>query len=122
MLSLRVRRRAPSSVGRPEDGGLPRRRLRGVAGICRRVDQIGDARLRIIEGDDRGFLLEGDIDLVDTRDLGEACLGRHRAQGAGHVVDLQVDGLVRGQRRAGDRKSTRLNSSHIQKSRMPSSA
>ena len=41
------------------------------------------------------------------------------------LIDLRTaDGahLVKGQWRYRDRKSTRLNSSHIQKSRMPSSA
>ena len=41
-----------------------------------------------------------------------------------HQGDIGVELLVRILRQAGvrDRKSTRLNSSHIQKSRMPSSA
>ena len=43
---------------------------------------------------------------------------------AGEVTFVNWQGLFEGRelRRLGDRKSTRLNSSHIQKSRMPSSA
>ena len=39
-----------------------------------------------------------------------------------HRQGLGNTGIVFGALKAGDRKSTRLNSSHIQKSRMPSSA
>ena len=38
------------------------------------------------------------------------------------ITDATQDALDRGLKRIKDRKSTRLNSSHIQKSRMPSSA
>ena len=55
-----------------------------------------------------------------------------KASGADHIIDVSVPDLRNnlreqvyaavGKRGAEDRKSTRLNSSHIQKSRMPSSA
>ena len=38
------------------------------------------------------------------------------------ATQAAIDELVERHSEAGDRKSTRLNSSHIQKSRMPSSA
>ena len=41
---------------------------------------------------------------------------------ATYALRLGDNGLVLAQRLGADRKSTRLNSSHIQKSRMPSSA
>ena len=41
---------------------------------------------------------------------------------AGAAVTLGVEDYLMAFKRKGDRKSTRLNSSHIQKSRMPSSA
>ena len=40
---------------------------------------------------------------------------------AGHAVEIVFDSIVRNIQK-GDRKSTRLNSSHIPLSRMPSSA
>ena len=44
--------------------------------------------------------------------------------GAGYVIFVERSGIqcLAASREARDRKSTRLNSSHIQKSRMPSSA
>ena len=48
----------------------------------------------------------------------EHAVGKARSIDGGDRAVLGVDTIVR----LGDRKSTRLNSSHIQKSRMPSSA
>ena len=71
----------------------------------------------------RGLKLFGMLDTLETR-LGQATAGE-----LGHVELLAVlcaDEAARrdaaGLARRLDRKSTRLNSSHIQKSRMPSSA
>ena len=47
---------------------------------------------------------------------GAGMFGFHRIAGFAHVFENVLD------RMRADRKSTRLNSSHIQKSRMPSSA
>ena len=38
------------------------------------------------------------------------------------LINGQIEKQIKGQTQTADRKSTRLNSSHIQKSRMPSSA
>ena len=51
----------------------------------------------------------------------EAALGRDRVVALLHSADAKSDGVSK-LKSALDRKSTRLNSSHIQKSRMPSSA
>ena len=67
-----------------------------------------------IEGSDLRFELAGDAG---------AFRGRQRSDGTitGHWI--QPPSITNGSRYASpDRKSTRLNSSHIQKSRMPSSA
>ena len=67
------------------------------------------AALKLFEADRGDFLLES----VE----GGAVRGRHSLIGLAPDLIFRADGNM-----AQDRKSTRLNSSHIQKSRMPSSA
>ena len=72
------------------------------------ADLAGDGQLLLVE-------LDGAARLAQVR-VGQAEAAQ-RAAFAPAVADLAGDGQV-----LLDRKSTRLNSSHIQKSRMPSSA
>ena len=62
---------------------------------------------------------KGEIDLVTEIDhQSEAyLLGEVQRDFPAHHIIAEESGIIQG-----DRKSTRLNSSHIQKSRMPSSA
>ena len=55
-------------------------------------------------------------------DRGDFGLLQRRFQEKALLLDRILDRLKAGQENLQDRKSTRLNSSHIQKSRMPSSA
>ena len=71
-----------------------------------------------------GKALLGGVNLIDTSTnytdgSSESCIGNVLAQQQREeLIVVSKVGYVQGQ----DRKSTRLNSSHIQKSRMPSSA
>ena len=58
------------------------------------------------------ILRDGDLSLLS----GKVAVIGYGAQGHAHALNLRDSGVDV------DRKSTRLNSSHIQKSRMPSSA
>ena len=58
---------------------------------------------------------------VDSEDLFPAAAAKELQVRLGHLLEMRGIGLVTGD--AGrDRKSTRLNSSHVRLSRMPSSA
>ena len=84
------------------------------------------SRIRLLCVDDHRVVLEGiaaiigrhpDMELIAAAPSGEEAIElyrRHRPDVT--LMDLQLPVM------SGDRKSTRLNSSHIQKSRMPSSA
>ena len=110
-------------------GGIER--LRGVSFSVRSgevlalvgVDGNGQAELAsLIAGVDRPT--RGAV-FVDGADVTAGGVAARRAAGLAHVpADRATTGLVTGMTIAEnlDRKSTRLNSSHIQKSRMPSSA
>ena len=67
-----------------------------------------------------------DLALKHARQLGVADAGVEVSEGSGLSVSVRCGALENVERNRdkslGDRKSTRLNSSHIQKSRMPSSA
>ena len=72
------------------------------------------------------YMKDQDIEFVDVRFIDLPGVMQHFNVPASSYVDAFSDGLmfdgssIRGFQ--ADRKSTRLNSSHIQKSRMPSSA
>ena len=52
----------------------------------------------------------------------QRCMNHVFGEHIGQTVEAYVDDIVVKTRKASDRKSTRLNSSHITRSRMPSSA
>ena len=62
-----------------------------------------------------------DGEVADSPVAARAAAERLFARGAAKVV-IKAQVLVGGRGKAGDRKSTRLNSSHMSESRMPSSA
>ena len=84
----------------------------------------GSGRAQRMTGRIEAWLKESRIDgrVLETRERGHAERLAGAATDLGHdrVIAVGGDGTI--QEVLKDRKSTRLNSSHIQKSRMPSSA
>ena len=70
-----------------------------------------------------GRVVKG-TNFINLRDAGDPveCARAYDAQQADELVFLDITASSDGRTFAGDRKSTRLNSSHASKSRMPSSA
>ena len=69
------------------------------------------------------WLLEGKDYRVRCFDSAESFLARFDPREVACLIsDIRMDGMTGLELQDKDRKSTRLNSSHIQKSRMPSSA
>ena len=76
--------------------------------------------------DDLNFVMKARRDKLDAlvaRGVPPFAYGFDRSHHASHAVSLLPDGQEEGPTvRVADRKSTRLNSSHMSESRMPSSA
>ena len=85
-------------------------------------DAVGLLDADSSEGEDAGLDGTGHTggDFHGTSDLG--AVTHHTGDVADHVLDRRADLLVAASTQVEDRKSTRLNSSHSAKSRMPSSA
>ena len=88
--------------------------LETAGGVARALPLLADAPFLVVSGD-----IHTDFDYVTLHARGEA-IARDPARCAAHFV--LVDNPPWHALGDIDRKSTRLNSSHIQKSRMPSSA
>ena len=111
-------------------------KARGTIGLPLGVDP-GDARIGVARSDPSGMLAtpvetvrrgKGDLrrihQILAEEDAVEVVMGlpRSLAGGEGPAALKTREFAVRLARRIADRKSTRLNSSHSQQSRMPSSA
>ena len=100
--------------------GRDARRLAQVAESCRSAGAIVEAQ--VIDVTDRGAMADWirEIDANRPIDLVIANAGISAGTGGGGESEAQARTIFA--INLEDRKSTRLNSSHIQKSRMPSSA
>ena len=102
-----------------DTGGMDALDLDPISGSIR--DQaraaLADAEVAVLVVDARGGLRPGDAEMADL-------LRRSNLPVvvAANKVDTGADAPLAAEFHGLDRKSTRLNSSHIQKSRMPSSA
>ena len=92
------------------------------SGLCVGVHRAGAIHQKMVQKYGDGLAvwsLRPDLDFIAFKKQG---LGEKGIRSTNDMESIRDEKLIYGVRGAPDRKSTRLNSSHIQKSRMPSSA